>query len=358
MVPDPTNLRLGRFLDHDRKVMRAPPGSAPACVVHRLLETRARISPEVAHWLGSAATRETLAALDANEARAQRRQSRYVAAARRAALSATLGTVLAAAMLLPIDQVVGHQLPKWIGLVQVLAMLTALGSVLAINWRRLLGRWIMARAETEMLRGALFASLMRAMLPAGDAARPALVEQLQAFEVCQLDEQRAFYRRRSVEMAKAAGSVTPLKLLGYLLILLSFVIGVSVAAGIVEEFGATLPWFLQWARELEPPEAARWQLGTGALATSALSLATTWTLISQDERNAMRYAATLAQLDTLVQAERGRARAAAVDGDLEKVLRFTDAVQRILAAENDAWVSARPTGNPFDGPSAALDDAV
>ena len=189
-----------------------------------------------------------------------------------------------------------------------------------------------------------------------------LTAQLAAFEQCHLDYQRSFYEKRGGQLAKAAGGVAPLKLVGYAILALSAAVSAVLAADICMQYA--IAWGIQpwtWVRALAsaaPADATRWQLGLGALASAALSFASAWTLINQDDRNASRYAATRDKLDIVIAEGRDAARKAAATGDRAVVLAFTDRVQAILDSEHSAWVAARPPDMPTAGPGPSLEKAV
>lgn len=315
-------------------------------------------SPVVAEWLARPETTQCLDKFDAADALAGRRQRRYLFTARRAAIFSTIGTVIAAIVLLPVEKLFGHSLPPWLGLVQLASVLVALASIWSISWWQLLDRWMVARAGAEELRAALFRDLMYARPPASLDGKPALAAQLAAFEDCHLDYQRVYYAKRSGQLAKAAGNVAPMKLIGYFIIAASVAVSAIVAARLLAGLGVELPSWLAAIRDIQIPEPARLQLGLGALASAALSFAAAWTLINQDDRNASRYAATLRKLDALKDEGLAKARAAALAGNAAGVLAFTDRVQLVLDAEHSAWVAARPPGDPHAGPGPALGGAV
>jgi SMODS and SLOG-associating 2TM effector domain 3 len=170
------------------------------------LATHAMASPEIAAWLASPDTITRLDGFDAADAQAGRRQKRYLRTARRATILSTVATAIAALTLLPLEQALGLKQPRWIGLLQFLAVAIAFWSVMRISWSKLLDRWMLARGEAERLRADLFRHLMNSALP--------LTAQLAAFEECHLDYQRSFYAKRGGELTTAAGGVAPLKLVG------------------------------------------------------------------------------------------------------------------------------------------------
>lgn len=331
-----------------------PHRNVPPSHQRLVLAAHGKSSPAIATWLAARDIVASLDTFDAADAQAARRQKRYLRTARRATILSTLATIIAALTLLPIEQALGLNQLRWIGLVQFLCVVVAFWSIMRISWSKLLTRWLRARAETETLRADLFRRLMHAPLPP--------TAQLSAFEECHLDYQRSFYEKRGGQLAKAAGGVAPLKLVGYSVLALSATVSAVLAADIAVQFA--IGWGIQpwsWVRALAaavPPEATRWQLGLGALASAALSFASAWTLINQDDRNASRYAATRAKLDAVIAEGRDAARSAAASDDRAAVLAFTDRVQAILDSEHSAWVAARPPDNPSAGPGPSLEKAV
>ena len=317
------------------------------------LEAYAVDAPVVAGWLARAETAALLDAFDRADARALKRQGRYRKAAKGATVCTTIATVIAALFLM------GLPLPPWISVIQLAFVLGSVSAVLWISGHRLLDRWMRARALAEEARAGLFSSLVRAELPLGPAGEPALAAQLEAFVACHLASQRGYYKRRSADHAKAAGSVAPLKVLGYTIIFASIV--VSIFVGLLT--AADLGWIgrsglIDGLRSLPVSEPHRWQLGLGALASASLSFSAAWTLINQDDRNAARYALTAGKLETETAAGLAAAQTAAGRGDRAGVLLFTDRIQFILDAEHSAWVASRPPGDPNAGPGPSLAPAM
>jgi hypothetical protein len=332
--------------------------SPPRSDQRNVLETHAKGSPVLAAWLAQSETIGALDRFDAAEDKAARRQKRYIATARRATIFSTVGAVMAAVVLLPLERLLGHQPPSWLGLVQLLFVAMAFVSIWRIGLRKLLKRWMVARADAEERRADLFRALMRADLPAISDADAPLVAKLKAFEACHLAYQRGYYARRSTQLARASSNVAPMKLVGYVMITLSAAVSAIVGLDIIRGMGFGLPPWLVAVADIHVPDPARMQLGLGALASAALSFASAWTLINQDESNAARYAHTLGRLDALAAKERAGAEAAAREGRAPEVIAFTDRVQAIFDAEHGVWVTARPPAHPAAGPGPALRDAI
>ena len=325
----------------------------PGSYQRQELEAYAAGAPAIAGWLARTETAALLDAFDRADGRAVKRQGRYRKAAKGATVCTTVATVIAALFLM------GLPLPPWISVIQLAFVLGSVSAVLWISWHQLLDRWMRARAIAEEARAALFRSLVRAELPVGEAGQPALSGQLDAFVACHLESQRGYYERRSADHAKAAGSVAPLKVLGYTIIFASII--VSIVVGLLT--AADMGWIgrsdlIDGLRSLPMSEPHRWQLGLGALASASLSFSAAWTLINQDDRNASRYALTAGKLEAEMAAGLAAARSAAGRGDRPGVLLFTDRIQFILDAEHSAWVASRPPGDPNAGPGPSLAPAV
>lgn len=354
-----TRVNCPAIVDSSAPVM--PPaqqaGHIPPSHLRKKLEAHAKESPILSLWLVDPATVALLGDFNRAEAQAQRRQKRYVATARRAAIFSTLASVIAALVLLPLDEAVGIRRPEWVGLVQFFFVLIAFGAVLRISWSRLLDRRMTSRAEAESLRAEIFRRLMRAVLPGNDG-KPALGAQLAAFEDCHLVYQCNYYAKRSKELARAASVVSPLRLLAYAVVAVSCAISALVGLRLASDAGLPLPQWMQSIASITVLEPSRWQLGLGALASAMLAFASAWTLINQDDRNALRYTTTLAQLDALRAELLESARAAANADRRSEVLAFTDRVQAILDGEHAAWVASRLPKDPHAGPGPTLGKAV
>jgi hypothetical protein len=264
-------------------------------------------------------------------ARAYRRLGRF------ALWCMTIGALVGAFALLPLDRWIGDLPRKAIGALQALALVLTVLALAWSNWRRSLGRWMRSRAKAEALRADVF----RAVLQAG-AADQKLAPALACFRDAHLDWQLGYYRKRGGEHRRAAGAATPYRIAAYLLTAMSILLALAGLAAFAAEFGIFVPYVSGWLRPLAITESGRWQLGLGTMASSLLAFASARSFMDQDDRNASCYELAAAELDRLVEEDWEGAEAAAREGRAGEVIGFCERVQSVLSAEHLAWIFARP----------------
>ena len=218
-------------------------------------------------------------------------------------------------------------------------MISFAGAVIWLWLRKPAGYWMEFRAEAETIRAEVF----RAIIDIG-AAKGLLAQALDCFGDAHLRWQSKFYKRRGPEHDKAAGHMTPVRIVGYLLLLAALVLGFAGLVKMIAEWGLSwqpLTAAVAWI-PLERPGS--WQLGLGAMASSILAFASARSYMDQDERNAECYKHAANQLDKLEAHDLPVAEVGAIAGKADEVRAFCEQVQAILSAEHNAWkFMPRPT---------------
>lgn len=289
---------------------------------------------------------DQLHAFDLADAIAVKKQRLYRRAGRLALWSMTVSVVSGALVLMPLDTVLVGRSYQAISVVQTVALTTAVLTVLWIAWTRPIDQWMQARAEAETIRGDVFRSILEGSDQGGDPKR-ALQEKLACFRRAQLESQLEFYDRRGSEARQACGRATPLRLVGYALTGIVVAFGFAAFVKAWSDFGLPMWWpLLVVADWILVPNSNRWQLGLGTVASSVLAFASARSLMDQDERNAICYGVAAEQIREVVRADVATAVTAAANGDSKTVGAFCGRIQRILEAENLAWLYARPPDDP------------
>jgi hypothetical protein len=287
--------------------------------------------------LAAPAVTEKLTEFGAADADAIRQQRAYRRLGRFALWCTTVGALLGALALLPLDRWMDGAPRKGTAALQALTLVLAVLAVVWGRWRRSLARWMGSRAAAEALRAEVF----RRIIEAG-AADQKLAPALSCFRDAHLDWQRGFYRKRGDEHRRAAGAGTPYRIAAYLLTAVSILLGVAGLASFAAELGIAIPLVSGRLQPLVVPDAGRWQLGLGTMASSLLAFAGARSLMDQDDRNAACYELAADELDRLIAAHWDSALAAAREGNSAEVIGFCERVQSVLSAEHLAWIFARP----------------
>lgn len=296
--------------------------------------------------VGSQAFEDHLAAYEASNAKAVNAQTAYKRWAGFALVLATFATVLAAGTLLPVSALLPAAADRAVSGFQAAANILSLAVVWWLGRAGAIDAWLTRRAETERLRGALFADLVAAPAPPGADIKRLWREKLALFNTAHVDYQRTYFKSAAKRHTQAAGGLSVPRALATFAIVLSIVVG-AVAA--LDGWPTFLQTLAPWLKLAEEP--VRWQLGLGTLASALLAYASARTLIHQDERNAALYTHTRTRLDDLVAARGPATEAAASDGDSDAVTAFVNDAQAILDADYTAWQFHRPPADPTVGPA-------
>ncbi len=268
------------------------------------------------------------------DARALAAQARYRAWGRRGLRATTFGILIGALLLLPLDQWFTGPPRTVVGALQTLALVITFGATLLIMWLKPLDLWMSHRAEAEQLRGKLFAAILNGTAPAG-ASKALLTQKLDLLMAAHINDQLRFFDKRTGEHKKLASNFSPVRLLGYLLIVGAAALGL---AALINGLGVPIPNSLRWMVDLLVlPDANRWQLGIATMASGVLAHATARTLMEEDERKAALYAVTAKKLRRLIDRDLSKVQTATANGD-ETALRrlFVDA-RTILEQEHAVW---------------------
>jgi len=273
-------------------------------------------------------------------ARGQRRFKFYVGWA---ATLSFIAVVAAAVQLV----VFGFDLPEAAAVVEELSFVTggaiALSFILSLlgAWRGPFSAWMTSRALTETARLRLFNEIAAAKEAHRGDELPLLPLQLEFFRRYQLDVQRLYYSKRGGEHRRAVYRAHALRAIALILVIAA---AVPPIASLID-----VPWE-QWPGvrdilaalghgKISPDLEARVFVGLGTIGAALQGLLAARLLMSQHERNATRYAATLANLEALAERPLDEARQAAVDNDRAAVLGFIALVQEQISSEHREWVA-------------------
>jgi SMODS and SLOG-associating 2TM effector domain 3 len=290
-----------------------------------------------------------LKAFDEADQKAIAKQKQYRHAGRIALWTMTISIIVGALALMPLDQWLEGRTGQLASAGQTIALAVAVLAVVWIAWRQPVDLWMQARAKAEAIRADIFRSILAAPLPDADALQ-LLKEKFACFKHAHLRSQLEFFENKGRQARKSCGRATPVRLVGYLLTAFAILFGLAALTKGWSNFGLPV-WqpVLAAADWLLVPDAHRWQLGLGTIASSVLAFASARSLMDQDERNATCYLVAAEQIKNVVDTALADADAAASRGDQDAVVAFADRIQKILDAENLAWIHARPPDDPRFG---------
>ena len=313
--------------------------------LRRALETHVASLPPDApfgHLFTSAKIQEEIGTFDAADALAVAKQTSYRRVGSLALWATMIGALIGALALLPVSWPAGG----WriaMEISQTLALVLSFAAIIWISWTQPVDRWMRARGEAEVIRARLFSMLMQGNVPGADN-KELLQQKLQCFVSAHLQNQLGYYRKRGAEHSRAAGTLTPFRVTGYLLTAIAVLIGLAAAVNVLAGLGLSIPlWVSSASQWLLVPEHGRWQLGLGAMASSILAFASARSLMEQNQRNASSYAATTEMVERIKANELSMAQSAAAKGETGPVVTFCENVQRVLSAEHLAWTLHGPS---------------
>jgi hypothetical protein len=214
-------------------------------------------------------------------------------------------------------------------------------------------KWMDARAEAELARAGIFSEIMDAEEAARDNEIPVLPLKLEYFRRYHLDVQRRYYRRRGDQHLHDADRTKRWERTSFLLSLSCVLIAVWASLPLLAHLRVPLHSSVQGIVDFAATTQIndeKWLLALGVMAAAFFGFATSRSLMNLDERNALRYVATLGKLDTLVEDGLEAARKHAAKGEAAEVRKFTQRAQDIMSAEHEEWLSVRRALASFPNP--------
>jgi hypothetical protein len=288
----------------------------------------------------------SLAAFEKADALALAFQQRYRRVGRLALWAATIGTLVGAFLLLPLDRWIDALSRGVIGGIQTMTLIVTFLAIQWIGWRKPIDQWMTHRAAAERQRGTVFEVIVTAIGPAGTDGKSLSMQKLDCLMTAHVEDQLRYFDKSCIKHKMAAGRATPLRLVGYVLVGIAMVFGAAALVQFLVTLGWPVPdWLTQAANAIAITDANRWQLGLGTIASSLLAHTNARTMMDQDERNAALYAATARKVREYVRDELEGVRVKAKAGENEAIVTFFRGVRRILEAEHLAWFLSRPPRN-------------
>lgn len=236
----------------------------------------------------------------------------------------------------------------WLPIMQIALIVGALVSAQVVIRLQPFDKWMKSRAEAEIVRNELFWRVLTAHEnPSVRGPIPLLPLQLEYYRRYHLQTQLAYYAQRGGQHKNAAeGQRTRAGLYtvvaAFVAAPLPFLFAAFFGenAAIAETLGGTflerpMAYANQW---LSSPLLNEGFALAGVVAGALLAGSEASRLLSQDTRNASRYAATYENLRFLTNRYLPAAREAAAMGDHESVLAFVAAVNEQISAEHKEWI--------------------
>lgn len=284
---------------------------------------------------------------NASDAAAVRAQRRYKQLGRGSIILNTVAILLGAVTLAGrnVAEAAGLTVPDGAGTViasvQFMAILAAMVMAWMIIRTRPFDAWMRARAIAETCRSELFRTVTNAEEAHREGELPLLPLQLEYFRRYQLGVQLDYYAGRGEQHRKAAGKrATRRDFYAFFGSLAIAPVTAGAAAvidpGIAARFGELLQ--AADAQLIREPLIGSTLVLAGLFAPALMSAQGALSLLSQDRRNASRYAATFDNLAHLSRVYLDAARSAAARGDRETVDEFLDAVSAQISSEHAEWV--------------------
>ncbi len=282
-----------------------------------------------------------LDAYEAADAHALAAQTRYRAWGQRGLRATTFGILIGALLLLPLDHWFAGTPGTVVGGLQTLALVITFGATLLIMWLKPLDQWMLHRAEAEQHRGKIFAAILNSASPTSAAATTLATQKLDLLMAAHINDQLDYLDKRTHEHKKVASNFSPVRLLGYVLIVCAAVLGL---AALINGLGIALPAGLKRLVDvLVLPDANRWQLGITTMASGVLAHATAHTLMEEDERKAALFAVTAKKLRRLIGRDLPKVRLAVANGHETTLQKFFADARSILEQEHAVWSFIRPS---------------
>lgn len=210
--------------------------------------------------------------------------------------------------------------------------------ILAI--RKPFEKWMQARGQAENARLDIFKFATEAEEAPRAGELPLLPLQLEYFRRYQLDVQRLYYRGRGAEHAKGARKIRLARWLATGLVAFA---AVPAGLGLLATWAPPLlPAALIPAADIARSHGMHTVLLVLGIITSALAdMVAALSLANLDLRNSVRYLSNADNLDALREKYLDAARAAAADGNKDKVADFIELAQMYISSEHREWVLVR-----------------
>jgi hypothetical protein len=291
------------------------------------------------------------------DSKAEKFQEHYRSTFRFALWTTTVGTIVGALTLLPLNEL-QQGFPRTVA--GVLQTLSVISTFLALQWiafRQPVDKWLSHRAEAEAQRAGIFKSILAAR-PSGAVPAGLARQKLELIKSAYVDDQLDYFNKAIARHKRAAGNLTTPRIIAYVL---SFVVVLLAVAALVKFLSGVLispdSRIVHAANMLlffaDPP---RWQLGLGAIASSIFAHASARSLMDQDERNAALYSKTADKVRAYVDDNYANIETLSSDDEAGEraVMSFFNSVRDILQAEHSVWLLSRPAENPAEGRAGEL----
>lgn len=272
------------------------------------------------------------------DADARTAQTRYRRLALTAAVAGFGAVLLGGLMLLPKDEALPVLVATAAPILQFALLAISILSSLAVALFKPFDTWMHARARAETARVGLFRAVLAAEEPSSQAELPLLPLQLEYFRRYQLEVQRAYYRGRGGQHARSVRRAGILRLVALLLAALAGVPLLFTLLG-PERTPELIGPLVRWLSGGETAE--RILLSASVIGGGLQGLLASYSLVSQSERNAVRYLDTAGNLDDLSTRPLEDARLAAGQGEREPVLAFAALVDEQISSEHREWIALR-----------------
>ena len=201
-------------------------------------------------------------------------------------------------------------------------------------------KWRTRRGEAELMRQAFFRTVCRDKTETAQPGEiPVLPLQLAYLRRYLLDDQIAFFSKRSKEFEEDEKRADWLRRPSWILALLALVVTAMLVAEIMAEHGQPQAAMVV---DVLPPNMLKWIITIGIC---GLAVSTYYAVIvvaareSENSRNAIRYASMASSLSWLKNEQYERVRLAAENGEQGTVHTFIDAVLERLMSELQEWVT-------------------
>ena len=229
----------------------------------------------------------------------------------------------------------------WVIILVLFLVAIATSASVWIRSRKLYRAWVEARGNAENLRKELFEVTTRTEAAEINGEIPALLLKLEYFRRYQLDVQKDYFKSKSQSfsaLARRSGLWDAIRTIVYF-VLPAILIAIALAP--IAEQQPVWHAFESasgWAQLLGEADWAKWLLLVIIVIAALHSGFLAESLLIDNQRNAIRYANMKKNLLRLEESGLERAREAARQGDLNKVLMFIRAIHNLMSAEFQEWV--------------------